>query len=221
MSKFKSSLDPWAFLDSVKLFSVIYSLLFCPFGSDCTRLPVYQQPLKPVKVAESEHWMAGGDEVCLSKHYFKGSLCVQDMQQACASCHTRIISWGGKIKLWDIHEIHETDSGWICLRSFQQSRSSVFQLSEALFALQLPLTCFHSSDDIMVQQCRLGDDDTVIQICHGYFLWALSSHCADTPYLNKIRKRKRFLCFPVVEPPAHQCFILRHGPGCTLSSSVV
>lgn len=77
------------------------------------------------------------------------------------------------------------------------------------------LTSFHSSDDIMVQQLRLGDYGTAIQICHRYFLWALSSHCADTLYPNKIRKRSRFLCF------SHQCFILRHGPGCSLSSSLV
>lgn len=54
--------------------------------------------------------MAGGDEVCLSKHYLKGSLCARDIQQACASCHTKIISWGEKIKLQSIYEIHETDS---------------------------------------------------------------------------------------------------------------
>lgn len=55
--------------------------------------------------------MAGGDEFCLSKHCLKGSLCALDIQQTCASCHTTIISWAGKMKLRGIHEIHETDDG--------------------------------------------------------------------------------------------------------------
>lgn len=102
------------------------------------------------------------------------------------------------------------------------SPETLFSSCQKLFLFcSCHLTGFHSSDGIMVQQLRLGDYDTVIQICHRYFLWALSSHCTDKLYPNKIRKRSRFLCFPLVKPPAHQCFILRHGPGCTLSSILV
>lgn len=30
------------------------------------------------------------------------------VQQACASYYTKLVSWDGKINLWGIHEIHET-----------------------------------------------------------------------------------------------------------------
>lgn len=95
--------------------------------------------------------------VCLSKHYLKGSFWEQDIQKACVSYDTELVSWDGKMNLWGIHEMYETK---ITVASPGIDLSHIFPAGKAMLSSsqRLPLlfschlTCFHSSDGTMVRE---------------------------------------------------------------------
>lgn len=131
------------------------------------------------------------------------------------------------INLWGIHEIHETKMT-VASPGINLSRIFPVGKTQCLPAVRGSF-CFAAATSpvfiaLMIPWCessnRLCSYDTVIQICpRNTFFWALSSRCTDILYPDNIRKRNRFLWFPIVKPSAHLFFYFKtYESGCTLYS---
>lgn len=167
-------------------------------------------------------WQVMTGSVWANTAYKAHSLHAWDIQQACASYDTKLVSWDSKINLWGIHEIHETE---VTVASPGRDLSHVFPVGKTwcfpavrqslLLLCSCHLTCVFIA--LMIpwyeNPNRWCSYDTVIQICpRNTFFQDLSSCCTGTLYPDNIRKRTDFFGFPIVKPSAHLffLFILRH-----------
>lgn len=147
-------------------------------------------------------WWQGLFEQTLFKRL---TSCMRQIQQACASYNTYLVSWGSKTNLWGIHEIHETK---VTVASPGIDLSHIFPVGKTwcspavretlLLLCSCHLTCVFTP--LMIPWYKSSNRwrgyDTVIQICpRNTFFQALPSHCTGTLYPDNIRKRTDFSGF--------------------------